>query len=470
MITSWTGSDLAAITKGTWDKTPPHLPQNQIEIDHRNLDQTGLFIALAGAHHDGHDFLSDLGPRHCALVTTPCPASKAPQLAVGDALDALHAMAKAAMAETHAHKIAITGSVGKTSTKDALARLLCIFGTCHASRGNYNNHIGAPLSMARTPDSAEMIVMEMGMNHQGEISPLSHLFEGDIAIITKIADSHIGHFNSLEEIAHAKAEIFDGMRSGTAILPFDDAHYHLLHQTAHKRGLQCVSFGTQDGADFQIISQKPLAKGQEVIIRNHVKGEDINLTIGLSAPHHSTTAAIALAVLDALHLDWQKATTAFASLDEVEGRGNQVTLTIGGHEAMLINDSYNAGPASMAASLAHVADLPHAKKALVLTDMLELGTKSDEAHKALNKAIAAVRPYQLILVGEAMGKIQHQISGAQTITHYPTAALAESALANDLAGCDLILVKGSNGSGAPQLAKQLLSLAHPSSFVSNGGA
>ena len=470
MITSWTGTELAAITKGAWDKTPPQMPLNQIEIDHRNLAQTGLFIALAGTHHDGHDFLGELGPEHCALVTTPCQTSKASQLAVDNALEALHAIAKAAMTETKARKIAITGSVGKTSTKDALAKLLPVFGICHASRGNYNNHIGAPLSMARAPDDAEMIVMEMGMNHEGEISPLSYLFDADIAIITKIADSHIGHFNSLEEIAYAKAEIFDGMNAGTAILPFDDDHYHLLHQAATKRGLHTVSFGAQDGADFQIIDQKPLAKGQELTICNHLSGKTITLRIGLSAPHHSTTAMIAVAVLDALALDWQKAMTAFAALDEVEGRGNQQMLRLGDKEALLINDSYNAGPASMAASLAHVAALPHAKKALVLTDMLELGPKSDEAHKALIATVAAVAPYRLILVGEAMGKIADEISGAHTITYYPTAALAQDSLADDLAGCDLVLVKGSNGSGAPQLAKRLLSFAVPSSFVSHGGA
>ena len=474
MITSWTGTDLATITKGAWDKAPPQAPVNQIEIDHRHLDQTGLFIALAGAHHDGHDFLSELSANHCALVTTPCPTSKAHQLAVSDALDALHAIAKAAMSETNARKIAITGSVGKTSTKDALASLLQVFGVCHASRGNYNNHIGAPLSMARTPDDAEMIVMEMGMNHQGEISPLSHLFDADIAIITKIADSHIGHFDSLEDIAHAKAEIFDGMTSGTAILPFDDTHYNLLHKAAIKRGLRSISFGANDGADFQNINQKPLTKGQELTIRNHLGGEDINMAIGLSAPHHGTTAMIALAVLDALNLDWPKAASAFASLNEVEGRGNQISLRLGGRNVLLINDSYNAGPASMAASLAHVAALPHAKKALILTDMLELGAKSDEAHEALITSIAALAPYQLILIGEAMGKIQHLITGAHAITHYPTAALAEASLSGDLSdslsGCDLILVKGSNGSGAPQIAKHLLSFSVPSSFALQGGA
>ena len=432
-----------------------------VEIDHRQLAETGLFVALPGTKHDGHAFLDELATSHCALVKTPSDTCQAAQLCVSNPLDALHDIASAAMAQTHAHKIAITGSVGKTSTKEALASLLSAYGICHASKGNYNNHIGAPLSMARTADEAEMIVMEMGMNHAGEISPLSHLYQADIAIITAIADSHRGHFASTEEIAHAKAEIFDGMASGIAILPHDDAHFALLAEKALAQGCDIISFGLTTEADIQLIEQEPSADGQRLQIANHLDGTMASFTFGLFAPHHSTTALIALAVLHALALDWRTALPQLAGVREVEGRGNQLALTIAGEKALLIDDSYNAGPASLSASLRYIASLPQARKALILTDMLELGSISDEAHEALIPLIEAVSPRRIILIGPAMGKIHPALSAAHNATHYAAHEDAIAALEEGLAGCDLILVKGSNGSGAPAIARALQSSYSP---------
>ena len=469
MITSWTGTDLANITNGRWHKTMPLTPLDTIEIDHRRLADTGLFVALGGTHHDGHDFLSDLSASHSALVQKADEASTAAQLCVQDSLQALTDLAKAAMAETSAHKIAVTGSVGKTSTKEALATILSVFGNCHASRGNYNNHIGAPLSMARTPETADMIVMEMGMNHAGEIAPLSHLFEGDIAIITKIADSHIGHFDNLEQIAHAKAEIFDGMSSGVAILPYDDAHFDLLATKAHAKGLEILSFGKDEDADIQLISQAADLAGQTLDIRHNHTGKIAHLTTALSAPHHATTIMIALSVLSALDLAWDDAMGAIASLQEVEGRGNKVTVRLGTKDVLIINDSYNAGPASMAAALAHMAEIAPCKKGLILTDMLELGAQSQEAHQALVPLIAAIAPHQLVLVGEALTPIATALAQAcpQTVithhAHHNDAALSAAALQAQFAACDVVLIKGSNGSGAPALAQTLLSSSNASS-------
>ncbi len=468
MITNWTGTDLAKITKGNWHRSVPKAPCMTLAIDHRTLEQDGLFIALPGTKHDGHAFLDDLLPSHCALVKTPSPDSAAHQLCVADPLMALHDIARAAMADTKARKIAITGSVGKTSTKEALTSVLSCYGATHASSGNYNNHIGAPLSMARTPDEAEMILMEMGMNHAGEIAPLSHLYQADIAIITKIADSHRGHFNSTEDIAHAKAEIFAGMNNGmtgsmnngTAILPFDDTHFALLASAAEAEGLTIISFGAKTGADIQLTSQTPCDGGQRLVIHNNLTDQDASFTLGLAAPHHSTTALIALASLHVLGLDWRPAEQALANLQEVEGRGNQLAIALDGRPALLINDSYNAGPASMAASLSYVATLPHDKKGLVLTDMLELGTISDAAHEALIPLIEAIAPHRLVLVGEAMGKIQNALAHRTHLTHYPHASQCQAHLTGALSACDLILVKGSNGSGAPALAKALISAAN----------
>ena len=468
MITSWSPDRLAHITGGAWHNGVPEMGLCHVEIDHRELVQKGLFVALAGANHDGHDFVSDINKTNAALVSRVSEDSHLPQLCVADVFEALHDLARAAMAETKAAKIAVTGSVGKTSTKQALHEVLSHFGNCHASKGNYNNHIGAPLSMVRTPDDAEMIIMEMGMNHAGEISPLSQLFDGDIAIITKIADSHIGHFESVADIAKAKSEIFDGMSGGIAILPRDDAHFALLAKRAKAQSLKIISFGTGEDADYQLVSQHPSDEGQELVIMSNITGEMAEIKLGLSLPHHATTAMIIIAVLEALSLSVDDAAPALANLKEVKGRGNQQAIKIGEMQALFIDDSYNAGPASLSSALSYVASLPHKRKGLVITDMLELGAASDEAHHALIPLIEAAAPEVLILVGPALAKIQHGLRDAKTCHHFANADEACKALAGLLQECDLIFVKGSNGSGAPQLATFLSS--YSPSTVNKGAA
>lgn len=461
MITSWTPSQLAQITDGAWNQTPEQRAQMTIEIDHRLLGDHGLFIALPGERHDGHDFIKELKKGHCALVRAFDETSDNPQLCVSEPLEALHKLAREAMATTSAKKIAITGSVGKTSTKQALYDVLSCFGICHANKGNYNNHIGAPLSMARTADEADLVIVEMGMNAPGEIRPLSQLFDGDIAIITKIADSHIGFFNNVTEIAYAKAEIFDGMTSGTAILPIDDDHYSLLADKARAKGLDIVSFGTSDEAHIQLLqatSNIPTSqlKGQQLKIRHKGTGQIYDIDCGLSAPHHATTALIILACLDVLDLPWDKARHALADLREVQGRGDQQTIKWQSTSTLLINDSYNAGPASMRASLDYIASLPHMRKALILTEMLELGQHAQQAHHALLPQIKAVEASLIILVGDAFAEVAESLSQHIDCHHFHSADEAKEALGRLLDEPDLIFIKGSNGSGAPRLASHLL--------------
>ena len=456
MITSWTPTQLAQITDGAWNQIPQESAQMTIEIDHRLLGDKGLFIALPGEHHDGHDFIKELKDEQCALVSAFDEQSATPQLCVSETLEALHKLAHAAMAKTSAKKIAITGSVGKTSTKQALSDVLGCYGVCHASKGNYNNHIGAPLSMARTGDDADIVIVEMGMNAPDEIRPLSQLFDGDVAIITKIADSHIGFFDDVTEIAHAKAEIFEGMTSGTAILPIDDDHYDLLAEKARARRLNIVSFGTKDEADIQLLKATPQRQGQHLAIRHNPTGQIYDINCGLSAPHHATTALIILACLDVLNLPLEKARTALSELREVQGRGDQQTILWQSQPTLLINDSYNAGPASMTAALHYVASLPHTHKALILTEMLELGQHTQQAHHALLTQIEAVNAVTIIFVGDAFAEIADKLSRHTNCYHFDTADDAASALSQLLDAPNLIFIKGSNGSGAPRLAAHLL--------------
>ena len=246
------------------------------------------------------------------------------------------------------------------------------------------------------------------------------------------------------------------MTSGTAILPFDDDHFALLADKARTQGLSILSFGSQDEADIQLLACSSQQTGQQLTIRHNHTARVFDVYCGLSAPHHATTAMIILACLDVLGLPWAQAMKAIGALREVDGRGNQQTITWQAKSSLLINDSYNAGPASMQAALAYVASLPHQNKALILTEMRELGTHCKAAHQALLPLIKAVEADVIILVGPALNAIATALSGATNCHHFQTAQEASEALTRLLEAPDLIFIKGSNGSGAPRLAADIL--------------
>ena len=461
MITQWTSSDYQTITNGKWHGLPPQGGTRQsIEFDHRCLDKDGLFLALQGDTRNGHEFVCQLDEAQWALVEQIDETASAAQLVVDDVLGALGKLAQKAMMQTKARKIAVTGSVGKTGTKEALAHCLSSFGITHYSTGSFNNHLGAPLSMARTPDRAEFIIMEMGMNHAGEITPLSQLFNADIAIITKIAASHIGFFSSTDDIAAAKAEIFDGMTSGTAILPYDDDYFDYLCQRAQAKGLKIISFGAKDGADIYLQNQTLTADGQNLSLRL-LDGSLIEITTGLHAAHYASTIMIVTAILQELGLDIHKALAAFASLSEMKGRGNQQDIYLsGGQASLMIDDSYNAGPASMKASLRYASQLSHKRKGLILTDMLELGEMSKQAHQDLVPLIKELNPDCLILSGPYMSGLAPHFEGHCQLYCGETAIDMSHIAAEMMRDCDLILIKGSHGSGAHLFASHFLEISH----------
>ena len=457
MINHWNAADLQTITKGRWhDSLPEGITRDGIEFDHRHLSDNGLFLALKGEKRDGHEFVKELTDSQWALVERSDDNAKAAQLIVDDVLGALGRLAKQAMTNTSARKIAVTGSVGKTGTKEALAHCLSIYGKTHYSTGSFNNHLGAPLSMARATDEAEFIIMEMGMNHAGEISPLSHLFTADIAIITKIAASHIGFFTSTDEIAAAKAEIFDGMNTGTAILPYDDDYFDYLKKHAAAKGLKIISFGAGDGADIQLIDQQLTSKGQTITLRL-ADDKNIQIKAGLHAAHYAATVMIVVGILQELGLDIHDALPAFETLVEMKGRGNQTQITLAnGTSCLLIDDSYNAGPASMKASLSYANSLPYKRKALILTDMLELGDMSDEAHQDLRPFIHDIAPETLILAGPHMSALAPYFEADCTVYCGDDARAMTQEAGRLIDDCDLLLIKGSHGSGAHLFASHFI--------------
>ena len=243
---------LAEITHGTWHNSPPE-QFSHVGMDNRTLAAGGLFTALSGEHVDGHKFVSSLdSTAGQAAIVGAVQAGQVAQLLTPAPLDALQQIASYCADSTGAQKIAITGSVGKTGTKEMIAHILGRHGTTHASSGNYNNHIGLPLTLANMPDNCDFAVLEMGMNHAGEISRLSGIARPHIAAITCIADSHLGHFDTIDGIASAKSEIFDHLNGvAIAVLPKDDVFYPFLEDVARNKGAQqIISFGTSADADI----------------------------------------------------------------------------------------------------------------------------------------------------------------------------------------------------------------------------
>jgi len=454
---------LADITKGTWHNMPP---QNfsHICIDNRTIQPGGLFTALSGEHHDGHLFVSELDTKtgQAAIVST-IQESQIAQLVTPAPLDALQQIAHYCASKTNATKIGITGSVGKTGTKEMIAHILRQQGHTHASSGNYNNHIGLPLTLANIPDECDYAVLEMGMNHAGEISVLTAIARPQIAAITCIADSHLGHFKTIDDIARAKSEIFDNLSGAAiAILPKDDAFYPFLEKTARAKGAQqIISFGTAPDADICMNGYTATDTGLNVSVRDNNAGTAnvIHYQLGMHAPHWALNSLCALAVCKAVGLSLEVASACLADMQDLPGRGKRYQLSMPSGASTLIDDSYNAGPESMRAALADFAQSGSGQKILILSDMLELGSASTQAHHSLMPYIQKIQPALFVAIGAEMSKIASQLAPEITcITSQNISDLIDDdaefeAVAHN-AG-DMMLIKGSHGSGAYKLAAKL---------------
>ena len=482
-----TATHIAKICAGTWYQDRlPKTALTALSIDSRAMHQNALFIALQGANHDGHAFISHLDPEagHACIVERPQSACPVPQLVVASSLAALQSLARHRAHTTAARKIAITGSVGKTGTKDMLAQILSVYGRTHASAGNFNNHIGVPLTVCAMPADTEFLVAEIGMNHAGEIAQLSDIVAPDIAIITKIADAHLEHFTDIAEIAEAKAEIFSSLNKticgggpgrshgegGIAILPRDDVFYARLAGAARLLGdvKQIISFGTHSDATIRLISidsGEPDAEGFLVHVQiSSLRGNSprqISFTLGTHARHWVTSALITLAVCAAMGLDIETALPHFARSQVPTGRGRPHHLSYGGHAITLIDDAYNASPTSMKAALAALQQ--DAEKLIILSDMLELGANSRQAHGEIVEEILALMQQtacRLIVMGEAFGHAATRLMPQKSYQHFTDADHLLAHLHNDLetiiGEAELILVKGSHGSGAHRISQYLI--------------
>ena len=442
MVPLWTSSEIAQATNG---RASGDFDVSGVTFDSREVGPGDLFLALKGENTDGHRFLDQAFAQGAAgaVVSQPTPH---PHVAVIDTMAALEALGRASRARMLGKVIGVTGSVGKTGTKEALFEALDRIdpGCAHRSVKSYNNHTGVPLSLARMPRTARFGVFEMGMNHAGELAALTRLVRPHVAIVTTIAPAHMGFFASEAAIADAKGEIFQGLEpGGTAIVPFDSPHRDRLIAAARPHAGRVMTFGMGEGADFRAVETIRVRSGG-TFVSARFGDRELSYTIAQPGAHWVSNSLAILAAVDAVGGDLELAGLALAELGGLAGRGARLTVPARDGEALVIDEAYNANPASMRATLEVLSHEP-GRKIAVLGEMRELGDHADAFHAELAEPIAAAGVDYAILVGEGMTPLANALEGRLDFVHVPDAAAAREQLEAVIAPGDAVLIKGSNG-------------------------
>ncbi|RFC62788.1 UDP-N-acetylmuramoylalanyl-D-glutamyl-2,6-diaminopimelate--D-alanyl-D-alanine ligase [Fulvimarina endophytica] len=446
---------------------------NGISIDSRTVEPGDAFFAIAGDRFDGHDFLTNARKAGAALHIVSerrLPALgrlQAPMLVVDDVLAALGRLAEAARARSKAQIVAVTGSVGKTTTKEALRHGLAANGaSVHASAASFNNHWGVPLSLARLPAETRYAVFEIGMNHPGEIRPLVKLVRPHVAIVTLIAAAHLGHFRDLDEIADAKAEIFEGLvTGGTAIVNADDPKSVKLASIARSVGVSKVStFGEANGADFRLTDFEASADGATMIAE--IAGTTVSVDLAMSGRHFAQNTLAVLGAASLMGADVEAVAAELAGWQPVKGRGQRYHLPMpSGGEIQLFDDSYNANPASMRAAIATLAQArlgEDGRRIAVLGDMKELGGHSHDLHAGLADPLREAGVSRLFLVGEEIAPLAQALAeDDMTVSMHASPKEAQESLLTDMRAGDAILVKASRSIGLESVVEALVSRFPP---------
>ena len=455
----WTSAEIVAATNG---RVGRRFEADGVSIDSRKIAPGDLFVALHGPNFDGHDFVAaalTAGAAGVLLHRLPSGiAAEMPVVIVEDTLEGLRALGSAARSRSRARIAAVTGSVGKTSTKEALRAALAPFGQTFASQGNLNNHWGAPLSLARMPRDAEFGVFELGMNHAGEIAPLSRLVRPEVSIITTVEAVHIEFFASVAEIADAKAEIMAGMApEGAVVLPRDNPHYDRLVGHAQRRGItRILSFGADANCDARLIECSVSPNGSRVTAE--VLGRRLNYALGMPGLHQARNSLAVLAAVGALGLDVAKAAATFAGLAALKGRGARERLNLAAGPITLLDESYNASPASVRAALSLLAaSVPEGRgrRIAVLGDMRELGTAGPALHRELAPDLAASGVDLAYLVGPLMRGLHDAVPEGMRAGHWGESTAAIAPLMAALRAGDVVLVKGSLGTRMAPIVEAL---------------
>jgi UDP-N-acetylmuramoyl-tripeptide--D-alanyl-D-alanine ligase len=423
-----------------------------VSIDTRTLEPGDLFVAIKGEARDGHDFVRAAFEKGAAAAVVDEAhaaelAGAGPLFVVRDVQRSLEYLGMRARDRTGAFVAAITGSVGKTSTKDMTRLMLSRFGETHASVASYNNQWGVPLTLARMPAATRYGVFELGMNHAGEIAGLVAQVRPHVAVITRVAAVHLEHFDSVEGIADAKAEIFSGLDGGVAIINRDDDHYARLAEAAAARAAHVFDFGESESAQARLVSYAQIGEGCEV--EAEILGRRLTYRIGAPGKHIALNSLAALLIALVFDIDLEKAAGTLADFAPPSGRGQRETLAIDHGDFTLIDESYNANPTSMRAAFQLLgATTPGVggRRIVVLGDMLELGPQGGELHAALAPDLIDAKIDLLFTAGPLMSRLYYAAPEAMRAAHRATALeLEEAALAAIRPG-DVVMVKGSNGS------------------------
>jgi len=434
-----------------------------ISIDSRSIGKGEAFFAIKGDVHDGHAFVASALKNGAGLAVVAVsqqanmPAG-ASLLVVPDVLQGLVDLAKASRTRTKSRVIAVTGSVGKTSTKEALRVALGRNGETHASTASFNNHWGVPLSLARLHESARYAIFEIGMNHAGEITPLVKLVRPHIAIITTVAPVHLEFFASVEEIADAKAEIFLGLEpGGAAVLNRDNAQFARLRQRAEAAGVaRIVAFGEHREADARLL--KLAMQPESSTVDAEILGQRITYKLGMPGQHHAINSLAVLAAASLAGADLALTAMALAEVTPAAGRGTRIRLDLHPGSALLIDESYNANPTSMRAALGLLAQArvtPPGRRIAVLGDMLELGPAAEQLHRDLTKAVIENKIDLVFCAGEMMEALWQALPSERRGGYAKDSATLESSVVAAVRDGDAIMVKGSAGSKMAPIVKTL---------------
>ncbi|WP_245293923.1 UDP-N-acetylmuramoylalanyl-D-glutamyl-2,6-diaminopimelate--D-alanyl-D-alanine ligase [Methylobrevis pamukkalensis] len=460
----WTGEAFVAAIGGRLEGDVPARIEG-ISIDSRSIGSGEAFFAILGDRFDGHAFVADAlaGGAAIAVVSAAkrheIPDGVGPLLVVdGDVLPALERLAAAARARSTGRIIAVTGSVGKTSTKEALRRTLGESGSVHASSASFNNHWGVPLSLARLPETDDFGVFEIGMNHAGEITPLTKLVRPHIAIITTVDRVHLEHFDSVKAIAEAKAEIFSGLEpGGIAIINADNAHFRRLAQVAGEAGARIVSFGASEGSDARVV--KSSLGDSFSAVTAEILGETMTYKIGAPGAHLVDNSLAVLAAVKLAGADIGLACLSLQDLEQPKGRGRRHRLRLPTGEATLIDESYNANPASMRAALRLLGlSVPTGtgRRIAVLGDMLELGEESPRLHRRLAPVVRENAIDLVHTAGRHMSALHNALPEGMRGLHEEAAARLRKPLLAGLRAGDVVMIKGSFGSRMAPLVEALI--------------
>jgi UDP-N-acetylmuramoyl-tripeptide--D-alanyl-D-alanine ligase len=445
----WTSEEIAAATGG---RASEPFEVTGVTFDSREVERGDLFVAMPGTVHDGHRFVDGAFAAGAtgAIVSQPV---KGPHVIVGDTFAALQALGRASRERSRATIFGVTGSVGKTSTKEALYAALERNrpGRVHRSVKSYNNHTGVPLSLARMPRDAEFAVFEMGMNNAGEIRALVAQVRPHVALITAIAPAHIENLGSEEAIADAKAEIFESLEPhGVAIVPNDTPHRDRLVRAARRHAERIVTFGSGD-ADVHAVHAVAAESGGSLISASLLERE-LTFTISQRGEHWVSNALAVLTAVEAVGGDVAIAGLALADLGGLKGRGQRHVIPIEGGELLLIDESYNANPASMAATLKSLGEERDVSRRIaVLGPMRELGEHGPALHAGLAQTVLSANVDQLILIGEEMRPLDDALVGRLPVDRVETVEQATEALRRMVRAGDAVLVKASNSVGLAKL-------------------